>query len=81
MPLSPRALSLDLRPPGARLGEHYRRWQVALKQFRLPPFRRRYRFGVEIFRSTDQELDDDFDGTIDELVQIYSQCSATVRAA
>jgi len=49
---------LDLRPPGARLGEHYRRWQVALKQFRLPPFRRRYRFGLEIFRSTDQELDD-----------------------
>jgi|CXWL01.1.fsa_nt_gi hypothetical protein len=49
---------LDLRPDGARLGEHYRRWQLALQQFRLPPFRRRYRYGVEIFRSSDGELDD-----------------------
>jgi hypothetical protein len=50
--------ALDLRPDGARLGEHFRRWQVALQQFRLPPFRRRYRFGVELFRSGEEELDD-----------------------
>lgn len=50
--------ALDLRPEGARLAEHFRRWQVALQQFRLPPFRRRYRFGLEIFRSNDGELDD-----------------------
>ena len=39
------------------------------------------RIDWQVDRVTDQELDDDFDGTIDELVQIHSQRSATVRAA
>jgi hypothetical protein len=50
--------AIDLREPGARLAEHFRRWDVARRDFRLPPFRRRYRFGVELYRSTDGELDD-----------------------
>jgi hypothetical protein len=48
----------DLREEGGRLTEHFRRWDVALRAFRLPPFRRRYRFGVEVYRSEDSELDD-----------------------
>lgn len=50
--------AVDLREPGSRLAEHYRRWNVAVQQFRLPPFRRRYRFGIELFRSGEIELDD-----------------------
>lgn len=48
----------DLRPAGSRLAEHFRRWQVARQEFRLAPFRRRYNFGLEIFRSGERELDD-----------------------
>jgi tetratricopeptide (TPR) repeat protein len=50
--------ALDLRPPGSRLAEHFRRWQMARLEFRVPPFRRRYALGLEIYRSGDQELDD-----------------------
>jgi len=50
--------AVDLRSSGARLQEHHRRWDVATREFRLPPFRRRYEFGVELFRSADPELDD-----------------------
>lgn len=48
----------DLRVSGSRLAEHFRRWQVARQEFRLAPFRRRYNFGLEIFRSGERELDD-----------------------
>jgi len=48
----------DLRVAGSRLAEHFRRWQVARQEFRLAPFRRRYNFGLEIFRSGERELDD-----------------------
>lgn len=48
----------DLRPHGSRLAEHFRRWAYAMAHFRLPPFRRRYRFGIELFRSGSTELDD-----------------------
>jgi hypothetical protein len=50
--------AVDLRPAGARLAEHYRRWGVAIRDFRLPPFRRRYRWGVERYRSGMREVDD-----------------------
>lgn len=50
--------AVDLREPGSRLAEHYRRWDVASREFRLPPFRRRYRWGIELYRSGDVELDD-----------------------
>lgn len=50
--------AIDLRAPGARLAEHLRRWQVAVTRFQLPPFRRRYRWGVERFRSGDDQFDD-----------------------
>ncbi len=50
--------AVDLRPEGSRLAEHFRRWDVARREFRLPPFRRRYRWGVETFQSRDAELDD-----------------------
>lgn len=50
--------AIDLRPPGSRLAEHFRRWDVARREFRLPPFRRQYLFGIETFRSGDDELDD-----------------------
>lgn len=50
--------AVDLREHGSRLAEHFRRWNVATREFRLPPFRRRYRFGIELFRSGDVELDD-----------------------
>jgi tetratricopeptide (TPR) repeat protein len=48
----------DLRVAGSRLAEHFRRWQVARQEFRLAPFRRRYNFGLEIYRSGERELDD-----------------------
>lgn len=50
--------AVDLREAGSRLAEHYRRWQVARTQFRLPPFRRRYRWMIETYQSRDVELDD-----------------------
>ena len=50
--------ALDLREPGSRLAEHLRRWDVARREFRLPPFRRRYRWGIETWQSGDGELDD-----------------------
>ncbi len=53
-----RRAALDLRSADDRLAEHFRRWAYARREFRLPPFRRRYNFGVELFRSGDTELDD-----------------------
>lgn len=50
--------AVDLRESGSRLAEHFRRWQVARQEFRLPPFRRRYRWGIETYQSRDSELDD-----------------------
>lgn len=50
--------AIDLREPGSRLAEHLRRWDVARREFRLPPFRRRYRWGTETWQSGDGELDD-----------------------
>ncbi len=50
--------AIDVRESGSRLVEHYRRWQVAEREFRLPPFRRRYRWGIENYRSGDPEFDD-----------------------
>ncbi|MEO8479926.1 MAG: hypothetical protein ABI542_09880 [Gemmatimonadota bacterium] len=50
--------AVDLREPGARLAEHYRRWNVAMQEFRLPPFRRRYLYGIELYRSGDADFDD-----------------------
>ncbi len=50
--------ALDLREPGSPLAEHLRRWDVARREFRLPPFRRRYRWGIETWQSGDGELDD-----------------------
>ncbi|MEP6590335.1 MAG: hypothetical protein ABJC19_04045 [Gemmatimonadota bacterium] len=50
--------AVDLRVPASRLAEHFRRWAVARRDFRLPPFRRRYRWGFELFHSGDAELDD-----------------------
>lgn len=53
-----RLAAIDLRTVEERLGEHFRRWDVARREFRLPPFRRRYRYGLEIYRSGESELDD-----------------------
>ena len=50
--------AIDLRSEGDRLAEHYRRWAHAQREFRLPPFRRHYNFGAELYRSGDPELDD-----------------------
>ncbi|HRP08874.1 MAG TPA: hypothetical protein PLL69_10345, partial [Gemmatimonadales bacterium] len=50
--------AIDLREPGGRLAEHFRRWEVATRDFRLPPFRRRYRLWTETYRSGDREFDD-----------------------
>lgn len=50
--------AMDLRSSGDRLGEHFRRWAIARRDFRLPPFRRVYAFGSELYRSGDAELDD-----------------------
>lgn len=50
--------ALALRAGGSRLTEHFRRWNTAQREFRLPPFRRGYRYGTEIYRSNDEELDD-----------------------
>jgi hypothetical protein len=48
----------DMRTGGARLSEHFRRWAVATRSFRLSPFRRSYRWGIEIYQSHDTDLDD-----------------------
>ncbi len=53
-----RTAANDLRTPAARLAEHFRRWNVVLQQFRLPPFRRSYQWGIEIYQSGNDELDD-----------------------
>ncbi|MEO5824917.1 MAG: hypothetical protein ABIR59_03445 [Gemmatimonadales bacterium] len=53
-----RRAALDLRADDDRLEEHFQRWAFARREFRLPPFRRRYNFGTELFRSGDLELDD-----------------------
>src|SRR5690606_24773687 len=50
--------AIDLREPGSRLAEHFRRWEVATREFRLPPFRRRYRLWTETYQSGDTEFDD-----------------------
>lgn len=48
----------DLRTGAARLEEQFRRWAVVRQEFILPPFKRRYRWGFELYRSGDRELDD-----------------------
>lgn len=53
-----RRAAIDLRSPGSRLGEHFRRWDFVNRAFRLPPFRRSYRWGIETYQSHDEELDD-----------------------
>ncbi len=50
--------AIDMRSPGARLSEHFRRWDQANRLFRLPPFRRSYRWGIETYHSHDADLDD-----------------------
>jgi hypothetical protein len=50
--------AIDMRSPGARLSEHFRRWDQANRLFRLPPFRRSYRWGIETYHSHDTDLDD-----------------------
>lgn len=50
--------AVDLRDPASRLAEHLRRWAMARQSFQLPPFKRRYRWGFELFHSGDSELDD-----------------------
>jgi GWxTD domain-containing protein len=46
-----------LRDEGQRLAEHYRRLEVALAEFALPPFTRRFGF-EEYFRSGRTDIDD-----------------------
>ncbi|MGH7582978.1 MAG: hypothetical protein ACREL5_07130, partial [Gemmatimonadales bacterium] len=53
-----RRAALDLRSVGDRISEHFRRWDFALRNFRLPPFNRLYRWGIETYQSHDPELDD-----------------------
>jgi hypothetical protein len=53
-----RRAALDMRSAGARLSEHFRRWDMANHNFRLPPFRRSYRWGIETYHSHDTDLDD-----------------------
>jgi hypothetical protein len=48
----------DLRTPAARLAEHFRRWNYALRHFRLPPYRRSFQWGIEVYQSGNTELDD-----------------------
>lgn len=50
--------AVDLRTSSGRLAEHLRRWAEARHSFMLPPFKRRYRWGFELYRSGDAELDD-----------------------
>lgn len=50
--------AVDLRSGSSRLAEHLRRWNTARRDFRLPPFRRRFRWGIEPFQSGDAEIDD-----------------------
>ncbi len=53
-----RTAATDLRTPAARLAEHFRRLNFALQHFRLPPFRRSYQWGIEVYQSGSDELDD-----------------------
>lgn len=53
-----RRAAVDMRSPGARLAEHFRRWDMVNRSFRLPPFRRSYRWGIETYQSHDPDLDD-----------------------
>jgi len=53
-----RLAATDMRSAGERLSEHFRRWAVASREFRLPPFRRAYRWGIETYQSHDADLDD-----------------------
>jgi GWxTD domain-containing protein len=46
-----------LRPPGERLAEHYRRLEVVLGDFALPPFKRRFGF-EQYYRSGRVDVDD-----------------------
>lgn len=53
-----RARDLEaLRADGARLAEHYRRLEVALREFALPPFKRRFGF-EEYYQSGRTDIDD-----------------------
>ena len=47
----------DVREPGARLAEHYRRWFFAMRSFGLVSPHRHYDF-TEVYRSTQNLLDD-----------------------
>jgi GWxTD domain-containing protein len=47
----------DLREPGERLAEHYRRWFFALRSFKLVSPHRHYDF-TEVYRTTESEFDD-----------------------
>jgi len=47
----------DVREPGARLAEHYRRWYFATRSFGLVSPHRHYDF-TEVYRSTQNQLDD-----------------------
>ena len=46
------------RAPGSRLAEHYRRWDIAQRRYKLPPaLTRQWDFG-QVFRSAQSEVDD-----------------------
>lgn len=47
----------DVREPGERLAEHYRRWFYALHSFKLVSPHRHYDF-TEVYRTTESEFDD-----------------------
>ena len=47
----------DVREPGARLAEHYRRWFYAMRTFGLVSPHRHYDF-TEVYRSTQNQIDD-----------------------
>jgi GWxTD domain-containing protein len=47
----------DVREPGARLAEHYRRWFYAMRTFGLVSVHRHYDF-TEVYRSTQNQIDD-----------------------
>ncbi|HWH03837.1 MAG TPA: GWxTD domain-containing protein [Gemmatimonadales bacterium] len=47
----------DVREPGSRLAEHYRRWFVAMRSFGLVSAHRHYDF-TEVYRSSQDLMDD-----------------------
>lgn len=47
----------DVREPGSRLAEHYRRWFYAMRSYALVSPHRHYDF-TEVYRSTQNQLDD-----------------------